>query len=202
MRNPVVDEWKLCKGDLVKSVVNRTASKKFTRVLRPNHWNERLGLIRKRVVFPAVNRTVKWKLINRIVKWFDQRAIRTRDTYQQGDWSRFKKHHCLCSIIVLLWTRNTYTSMSLGLFVWRLRREKYCVSTKLGVSNAYLRTLVSTQFSVKLRRGRVFGEAVDFTDRLFFFSCDLFTHFVIFTSRFFEEIMSVWKVEKRKPRVC
>ena len=101
MRNPVVDEWKLCKGDLVKSVVNRTASKKFTRVLRPNHWNERLGLIRKRVVFPAVNRTVKWKLINRIVKWFDQRAIRTRDTYQQGDWSRFKKHHCLCSIIVL-----------------------------------------------------------------------------------------------------
>ena len=93
MRNPVVDEWKLCKVDLMKSVVDRTA-KKFTRVLRPNHWNERLGLIRKRVVFPAVNRTVKWKLINRIVKWFDQRAIRTRDTYQQGDWSRFKKHVC------------------------------------------------------------------------------------------------------------
>ena len=78
--------------------------------------------------------------------------------------------------------------MSLALFVWRLRREKYCVSTKLGVSNAYLRTRVSTQFSVKLRRGRVFGEAVDFTDRFFFFSCDLFTHFFIFTSRFFEEI--------------
>ena len=36
-----------------------------------------------------------------------------------------------------------------------------------------------------------FGEAVDFTDRLSFFSCDLFTHFLIFTSRFFEEIMSV-----------
>ena len=70
-----------------------------------------------------------------------------------------------------------------------LRREKYCVSTKLGVSNAYLRTRVSTQFRVKLRGGRVFGEAVDFTDRLSFFSCDLFTHFLIFTSRFFEEIV-------------
>ena len=58
--------------------------------------------------------------------------------------------------------------MSLALFLWLLRREKYCVSTQLGVSNAYLRTRVSTQFSVKLRHGRVFGEAVDFTDRLFF----------------------------------
>ena len=81
--------------------------------------------------------------------------------------------------------------MSFALFVWRLRREKYCVSTKLGVSNVYLRTRVSTQFRIKLRGGRVFGEAVDFTDRLSFFSGDLFTHFLIFTSRFFEEIMSV-----------
>ena len=59
--------------------------------------------------------------------------------------------------------------MSFALFVWRLSREKYCVSTKLGVSNAYLRTRVSTQFRVKLRGGRVFGEFKHASNRPVYF---------------------------------
>ena len=55
------------------------------------------------------------------------------------------------------WTRNTYTSISFALFVWRRQKGEILghetsayprirVSTKLGVSTVYLRLRVSTQF--------------------------------------------------------
>ena len=110
--------------------------------------------------------------VNQIVKWFDHRA-RTRDTYQKGDWLRFKKH-CFSLDHRSLWTRNTYASIPFALFARRLRRDKYCVSTKPDVSTACLRICVSTQFRAKLRGGRVFQLSRWFHQWLgFFFSCNL-----------------------------
>ena len=75
VRSPVVDEWKLFKDKTTSWKVQltyRTATWKLkygVRVLRPKHWNERLGLISKRVLSSShdlvkrvVNRTAKWRL--------------------------------------------------------------------------------------------------------------------------------------------